>query len=451
MNNIIIEISKYLLIILFAIYTYQCFAVFKYKRIENKYRVFVGQNIIMFLIHLMAFIVIYLNNNDTKILYFYIIQVIYLFGVILIYKIAYPKVSRLVVNNMCMLLAISFIIITRIDFDKSIRQFKILLLATVVSLLVPVIISKLKFLKKLTYVYAGVGLCLLAIVMILGRLSYGAKLSFSIAGISVQPSEFVKIIFVFFVAGMLYENTEFKQVVKASLIAAAHVLILVVSKDLGAALIFFFVYLVMLFVATKKPVYLGTGLVCGSVASVIAYYLFAHVRTRVIAWKDPFSVIDNEGYQITQSLFAIGTGGFFGLGLCQGIPTDIPVVLEDFIFAAICEEMGAIFGICLIIVCVSCIIMFLNIAMQIKDQFYKLVALGLGTVYGFQVFLTIGGVTKFIPSTGVTLPLVSYGGSSLLSTMIIFAIIQGLYIMRQDEGEEVVKEDKASVQREEEK
>ena len=204
MNNIIIEISKYLLIILFAIYTYQCFAVFKYKRIENKYRVFVGQNIIMFLIHLMAFIVIYLNNNDTKILYFYIIQVIYLFGVILIYKIAYPKVSRLVVNNMCMLLAISFIIITRIDFDKSIRQFKILLLATVVSLLVPVIISKLKFLKKLTYVYAGVGLCLLAIVMILGRLSYGAKLSFSIAGISVQPSEFVKIIFVFFVAGMLY-------------------------------------------------------------------------------------------------------------------------------------------------------------------------------------------------------------------------------------------------------
>ena len=449
MNNIIIEISKYLLIILFAIYTYQCFAVFKYKRIENKYRVFVGQNIIMFLIHLMAFIVIYLNNNDTKILYFYIIQVIYLFGVILIYKIAYPKVSRLVVNNMCMLLAISFIIITRIDFDKSIRQFKILLLATVVSLLVPVIISKLKFLKKLTYVYAGVGLCLLAIVMILGRLSYGAKLSFSIAGISVQPSEFVKIIFVFFVAGMLYENTEFKQVVKASLIAAAHVLILVVSKDLGAALIFFFVYLVMLFVATKKPVYLGTGLVCGSVASVIAYYLFAHVRTRVIAWKDPFSVIDNEGYQITQSLFAIGTGGFFGLGLCQGIPTDIPVVLEDFIFAAICEEMGAIFGICLIIVCVSCIIMFLNIAMQIKDQFYKLVALGLGTVYGFQVFLTIGGVTKFIPSTGVTLPLVSYGGSSLLSTMIIFAIIQGLYIMRQDEGEEVVKEDKASVQREE--
>ena len=451
MNNIIIEISKYLLIILFAIYTYQCFAVFKYKRIENKNRVFVGQNIIMFLIHLMAFIVIYLNNNDTKILYFYIIQVIYLFGVILIYKIAYPKVSRLVVNNMCMLLAISFIIITRIDFDKSIRQFKILLLATVVSLLVPVIISKLKFLKKLTYVYAGVGLCLLAIVMILGRLSYGAKLSFSIAGISVQPSEFVKIIFVFFVAGMLYENTEFKQVVKASLIAAVHVLILVVSKDLGAALIFFFVYLVMLFVATKKPVYLGAGLVCGSVASVIAYYLFAHVRTRVIAWKDPFSVIDNEGYQITQSLFAIGTGGFFGLGLCQGIPTDIPVVLEDFIFAAICEEMGAIFGICLIIVCVSCIIMFLNIAMQIKDQFYKLVALGLGTVYGFQVFLTIGGVTKFIPSTGVTLPLVSYGGSSLLSTMIIFAIIQGLYIMRQDEGEEVVKEDKASVQREKEK
>ena len=140
-----------------------------------------------------------------------------------------------------------------------------------------------------------------------------------------------------------------------------------------------------------------------------------------------------QGYQICQSLFAIGTGGWFGMGLYQGMPDKIPVVEQDFVFAAISEELGGVFALCLLLVCVSCYLMFLNIAMQIKDQFYKLIALGLGTVYGFQVFLTIGGVTKFIPSTGVTLPLVSYGGSSLLSTTIIFAIIQGLYILRQDE------------------
>ena len=154
-----------------------------------------------------------------------------------------------------------------------------------------------------------------------------------------------------------------------------------------------------------------------------------------MAWRNPLSVIDNEGYQICQSLFAIGTGGWFGMGLYQGLPNKIPVVEQDFVFSAISEELGGIFALCLIMVCISCFLMFFNIAMQMKNQFYKLVALGLGTVYGFQVFLTIGGVTKFIPSTGVTLPLVSYGGSSMLSTMILFGIIQGLYLLKQNEGE----------------
>ena len=120
---------------------------------------------------------------------------------------------------------------------------------------------------------------------------------------------------------------------------------------------------------------------------------------------------------------------------CFGLPDEIPVADTDFIFAAISEEMGLILSLCLILVCVSCYVMFLNIALALRNQFYKLVALGLGTCYIFQVFLNIGGVTKFIPSTGVTLPLVSYGGSSILSTMIMFGIIQGLYILREDEEE----------------
>lgn len=121
------------------------------------------------------------------------------------------------------------------------------------------------------------------------------------------------------------------------------------------------------------------------------------------------------------------------MGLYQGSPELIPVAETDFIFSAIAEELGLIFALCLILVCVSCYVMFLNIAMELYNTFYKLIALGLGTCYIFQVFLTLGGVTKFIPSTGVTLPLVSYGGSSLLSTMIMFGIIQGLYIVREDE------------------
>ena len=137
------------------------------------------------------------------------------------------------------------------------------------------------------------------------------------------------------------------------------------------------------------------------------------------------------------SLMAIGTGSWFGMGLCQGSPEKIPVVKNDFIFSAICEELGGIFAICLILVCTSFFLMIVTIALKIRNPFYKLIALGLGTEYAFQVFLTIGGATKFIPMTGVTLPLVSYGGSSVMCTILMLAIIQGLYILREDEDEEI--------------
>ena len=174
-------------------------------------------------------------------------------------------------------------------------------------------------------------------------------------------------------------------------------------------------------------------------AAIVGYHLFSHIQVRVEAWQDPFAAYSGGGYQLAQSLFAIGTGSWFGTGLFQGQPDMIPVAETDFIFSAITEEMGVIYALCLILICVSCYVMFLNIAMELRDPFYKLIALGLGTCYIFQVFLQIGGVTKFIPSTGVTLPLVSYGGSSLLSTMIMFGIIQGLYIIREDEEEERIE------------
>ncbi|MEG0565804.1 MAG: FtsW/RodA/SpoVE family cell cycle protein, partial [Hungatella sp.] len=140
--------------------------------------------------------------------------------------------------------------------------------------------------------------------------------------------------------------------------------------------------------------------------------------------------------QITQSLFSIGTGGWFGMGLYQGMPGKIPVVEKDFVFAAISEELGGIFALCILLICLGCFLQFMMIAGQMQAYFYKLIALGLGMVYIIQVFLTVGGVTKFIPSTGVTLPLVSYGGSSILSTFIIFGVIQGLYILKRNEEEE---------------
>ena len=449
MANLIAGIAKYLMIVLITIYTYQCFTVFSYEDGEEKKRIFRNQNRLMFMIHFMAFASMYMKTGESKLLAFYGAQAVMILSMILLYTRIYPKVSRLIVNNMCMLLTIGFIMITRLNYDKAVKQSMIVAGAMVVSLLVPIIIRKVKGLSELRVLYAGVGLIALATVVVIGQVSGGAKLGFEIFGIGVQPSEFVKIVFVFFTAASLNRSTKFREVVITTIVAAFHVLILVISKDLGAALIIFVVYLVMLYVATRQPLYILAGLASGSLAAVVAYHLFAHVRVRVLVWQDPFAVYDQGGYQVAQSLFAIGTGSWFGTGLFQGKANAIPVADEDFIFSAISEEMGLIFALCMILICLSCYVMFLNIAMRLHNYFYKLVALGLGTCYVFQTFITIGGVTKFIPSTGVTLPLVSYGGSSVFSTLIMFAIIQGLYILREDEERDI--ERKKERQREAEK
>jgi peptidoglycan glycosyltransferase len=161
---------------------------------------------------------------------------------------------------------------------------------------------------------------------------------------------------------------------------------------------------------------------------------------RVDAWRDPFKNQQTGGYQVCESLFAIGTCGFIGTGLGNGMPNLIPVAESDFIFSAICEELGAIFGLALILIYISSFIAMSNIAMKCKNPFYKYVTFGIAICYIFQVFLNIGGVTKFIPSTGVTLPLISYGVSSVLSTLIMFSIVQYTYILVSEEADNVEKE-----------
>ena len=443
MINIIVELSKYVILTLMVIYTFHCFYMVKKQDEEEKNEALRQQLMLIFFMDFTAFLVIYLKTNDFDVIIFYMEMMAFFAGIQILYRLLYKKASLLLLNNMCMLLSIGFIMLARLDLSTVTRQLLIAAGGSGIALIIPVMIRKMKFLRRLTWVYAGIGIVLLAAVLVLAQTSYGAKLSL----MGIQPSEVIKITFVFFMAAILSGTVTFRKVVQATAVAALHVGILVLSRDLGSAVIFFAAYLVMIYVATKKAAYLGLGLAGGSEASVIAYYLFGHVRQRVSAWKDPMAVYQNEGYQIVQSLFAIGTGGWFGMGLCQGSPEKIPVVKNDFIFSAICEELGGIFAICLILVCMSFFLMIVNIAIQIKNPFYKLIALGLGTEYAFQVFLTIGGATKFIPLTGVTLPLVSYGGSSVMSTILMLAIIQGLYILREDEDEEIERHRKEAAKR----
>lgn len=422
------------MLIFMAVYTLYSFTALKSNiKPQRQEKLYKKQTLMIYMLLINGNLVLYLLKMDQKVLVLAACEMVLLILISVIYKKIYTNASKALVNNMSMLLTVSFMILTRLDMDKAVKQFVFAAVAVVITCFIPLIVAKLEFLSKLGIFYGIIGIAGLAVVLVAAQTTYGAKLSISLGPVVLQPSEFIKIIFIFFVACMLKEVEDFTYLVKVTVVAALHVLILVASKDLGGALIYLVTYLVMVYVATRNPGYMFLGLFAGALASIVAYFLFSHIQARVIAWKDPLSVIDDQGYQICQSLFAIGYGGWFGTGLGQGMPEKIPVVTTDFVFSAISEELGVLFAICIIFICINCFLMFFNISMEIKEYFYKLIALGIGTTYGIQTFLALGGVVKFIPSTGVTLPLVSYGGSSLLCTIIIFAIIQGLYVREYDE------------------
>lgn len=435
MTNLITDVARYVMIFLIAFYTYLNFRYFSLDE-ERQNRLCGRQNRIMVLIQILAYGVMYLRTEDIRLPLFAAVQIVFFVAYILLYRVLYPYVSRILINNVCIFLSIGLFMLSRLSFEKAERQFVIVVVSAVFTWIIPFIMDRVWQLVKIPWVYGILGLVLLGVVCLVGNTSFGAQLSIEIAGVTMQPSEFVKLSFVFFAASMLYQSTEWKQVVKVTVMAALHVLILVLSKDLGSAFIFFVTYLFMLFVATSNWLYLTAGSLSGCLAGVAAYGLFQHVRVRVMAWRDPWSDIENKGYQVAQSLFAIGTGSWFGMGLYQGMPKKIPVVEKDFIFAAISEEMGAVFALCLLLICLGCFLQFMMMACKMQALFYKLIALGFGMLYITQVFLAVGGAIKFIPSTGVTLPLVSYGGSSVLSTFMMFGVMQGLYILKRSEEEE---------------
>ena len=441
MTNLIVELSKYALILLMALYTCMTFLSFRAKTRKMSDFMLAEMTFMMLLLQFVAYLVLYLKLGEREeMIYYYGFQALFMILVTLLWRLFYKNIHSTLLSNMCMLLSIGFIMLTRIDIEQSVRQFKMVIIAMIVSMIVPIVIRKWKSCCNFDTVYGIVGVLMLGAVLVLSSATYGANISFTIAGVTLQPSEFVKILFVFYVAGRFYRSVEFKDVVVTTIFSAAHVLILVASTDLGGALLFFVTYLVMIYVATKKAVYCAAGIGAGCVAGVLAYNLFSHVQVRVLAWTDPWSCIDDEGYQIAQSLFAIGTGGWTGMGLGQGMPKSIPFVEKDSVFSAISEEMGGIFAICVIFICMCIFLAFFNLAMKVKNKFYCYIAMGLGTMYAAQVLLTVGGVTKFIPLTGVTLPLVSYGGSSMLSTLIILGIVQGISLIIRDEELEVERE-----------
>ena len=429
-----------MIILLFALYTFYSFRAFAGHNKQRQNRVFAAQRTLTLLLHTVMSAILIMENKDIMYVGLWAAEFAFYLIFIKVYQACYKGLSKLVLNNMMMCMMVGFVILGRLASDYAVHQIILAAAAMVLCIFVPLIIEKFRILEKMGWYFAAIGIVFLMLVFVIGVEKYGSRNWISVGGIAIQPSEFVKILYVFFMASLLSQTTKFKHIVIISAVAAVHVVILVAEKDLGAALIYFVTYIFVLYVATTKVQYLGAGLAGGTLASIVAYHLFSHVKTRVQAWRDPWAEIRGGGYQVAQSLFAIGTGGFIGMGLGKGLPGSVPVVESDFVFSAISEELGGVFAICLIMVYLSSYIMFVNIAMKMKKQFYKLTAFGLSVVFIFQVFLCVGGVTKFIPSTGVTLPLISYGGSSIVTTIIIFSVIQGMYVLNGKEEESLEEE-----------
>ncbi len=428
MEFILSELTKYIAIlfsVLFALDGCLCFIL---KSEQAKKWCYIRQKLYIFVVQFMCFCTMCFQTNDIKyVLLFGVVQVL-LFSILSITPLVYERLNKLLLHNMCFLLGTGFIIVSRLSFPKAVRQVLIAGAGFLIALFIPVIVAKLRIIKKGWIVYGALGIALLAGVYILGEITHGSKISLSIYGVTFQPSEFVKIIFVFFIASFLFEKTNAFRMFISAIVAGAYILILAASKDLGAALIFAVTYLVMLFIASNSYIVLLAGMIAGVAGSILAYQVFPHIQYRVLAWQDPFKYIEGSGYQIAQSLFAISSGGLFGVGLFNGNPKAIPFVEDDMIFSAICEEMGILFGVILIIICFLSFFMIMQTGIHAEDFFGKLICTGLAIAYAVQIFLTVGGGIKFIPLTGVTLPFISYGGSSVMATIFVFFVIQGIYM-----------------------
>ena len=305
---------------------------------------------------------------------------------------------------------------------------------------------------KYTLMILGFLLLLSPLFPVIGVEHYGSRIWLAIGPFSFQPGELAKIVIVLFVGGYLAANREMLSVFTwrigpfklpdirtlAPLLLMWVIALLIVAfeKDLGSALVFFFVFLAMLYVATGKKFYLVIGFLLMFLGIVAAYGMFGHVQTRVANWIDPFASPQDEGYQMVQGLYSMADGDLFGVGIGRGLADQIPFVESDYIFAAIAEECGLLGAAGVLLLYLSFAIRGYVTAARARSDFSSLVAAGLTTTICLQAFIIVGGITRIIPLTGITLPFISQGGSSLLSSFIAV----GLLLRCGDEGTGVGQE-----------
>ncbi len=274
-----------------------------------------------------------------------------------------------------------------------------------------------------------ISLGLLALPLAIGKETYGAKNWFYVGSISVQPSEIVKLSLLLVLAYYMSKRKMLPWLV----FAVGCLGLLMLQKDLGTALMYYGVTLLLYYASSSNLPMTAIGLAGGAGAAVVGYQMFAHVKKRVAIWQNPWRDVEGSGYQIIQALMAIASGGLFGVGLGLGTPTIIPVYESDMIFAVICEQFGILFGLCVLAMYVALVWRGTTIARSARTRFHALLAMGCVILLGLQTFVIVGGVIKLIPLTGVTMPFVSYGGTSLVSSLCLIGMLQGVASINEDD------------------
>jgi cell division protein FtsW (lipid II flippase) len=356
-----------------------------------------------------------------------------------------PRADGTLLPLAALLNGIGFITITRIDRDAQDQLAPSQAVWTMVGVAAFIgtlwLVRRVHLLERYRYTFLFLGLVALLLPLApgIGREINGARLWVRLGPINFQPGELAKVFLVVFLAGYLVDKREVlaaggRRIAGLRIPAARHLgplllawgfslVVMMRQKDLGSSLLFFAVFAVMLYIATDRTAFLLAGAALFVTGAAIGYAIFGHVQERVSVWADPWPVAGGDGYQIVQSLFSFGSGGFAGTGFGLGSPDKIPNASTDFIFSAIGEELGLLGTVAIVIGFLLFVAAGYRIAVQAQRPFPKLFAAGLTSIIGIQTFVILGGVTRLIPLTGVTLPFISYGGSSLIANFVILALL----------------------------
>ncbi len=369
-------------------------------------------------------------------------------GIFVAFLLAHFAIRKLAPNADPALLPITFALsgigiafVTRLAPAAATRQLVWMFAGVAALVVILLLVRKLDRLSnyKYTLMIVGVLLLLSPMLPVIGNEINGSRLWLNIGGFSFQPGELAKIFIVLFLAAYLAQNREMLSVftwrigpvnlpslqtlLPLIVMWALAFLIVVLEKDLGSALVLFLMFIVMLYFATGKKFYVVAGLVLAAVAAVVLFFMFGHVQQRVDIWLDPFADAQGSGYQIVQSLYSLADGGLFGIGIGRGMADMIPYAESDFIFSAIGEEAGLLGAARALLLYPVFAIRGIYTAARAKSDFSSFVAVGVTSIVILQAFIIVGGITRLIPLTGITLPFISQGGSSLLAGFIIVGLL----------------------------